>query len=49
MNEISTLARIQNPHVAGFIEMLKSARNYYFAYEFCNGGDMERIIKDRGG
>lgn len=37
MNEIQTLARINNPHVLKFIEMLKSSRNYYFVYEFCNG------------
>lgn len=37
MNEIQTLARINNPYVLKFIEMLKSSRNYYFVYEFCNG------------
>ena len=26
--------------------MLKSSRNYYFIYEFCNGGTLEKIILD---
>lgn len=44
MNEIQTLARINNPHVVKFIEMLKSSRNYYFVYEYCNGSTLESII-----
>ena len=46
MNEIQTLARISNPYVVKFIEMLKSSRNYYFVYEFCNGGTLENIITE---
>jgi serine/threonine-protein kinase ULK/ATG1 len=48
MNEIQTLARISNPYVLKFIEMLKSSRNYYFVYEFCNGGTLENVITEHG-
>lgn len=48
MNEIQTLARIANPYVLKFIEMLKSSRNYYFVYEFCSGGTLENIITEHG-
>ena len=36
MNEIQILSQINNPYVMKFVEMLKSARNYYFVYEFCS-------------
>ncbi|KAM3133531.1 hypothetical protein pb186bvf_014373 [Paramecium bursaria] len=48
MNEIQTLARINNPYVLKFIEMLKSSRNYYFVYEFCNGQTLEQVIQEQG-
>jgi len=44
MNEIQTLARINNPYIVKFIEMLKTKNNYYFVYEYCNGGTLEDII-----
>lgn len=42
------MARISNPYVLKFIEMLKSSRNYYFVYEFCNGNTLENIINEHG-
>lgn len=41
MNEIQALARISNKNVVQFIEMIKTSSNYYFVYEFCNGGDLD--------
>ena len=46
MNEIQTLARINNPYVLRFIEMLKSSKNYYFVYEYCSGGTLEQLINE---
>mmetsp|Transcript_24058 Transcript_24058/g.21076 ORF Transcript_24058/g.21076 Transcript_24058/m.21076 type:complete len:308 (-) Transcript_24058:978-1901(-) len=46
-NEIKTLARITNPNVVRFIEMLKTANNTYLVYEFCNGGTVEDQITKR--
>ena len=28
--------------------MLKTTNNYYFVYEFCNGGTLERYLKEHG-
>ncbi|KRX07982.1 Protein kinase-like domain [Pseudocohnilembus persalinus] len=46
MNEIQTLAQIDNPHVVKFHEMLKSKNHYYFVYEYCNGGDLEAKLEN---
>ena len=44
-NEIKTLARINNPNVVRFIEMLKTVNNMYLVYEFCEGGTLEDILQ----
>jgi serine/threonine protein kinase len=44
-NEIKTLARINNPNVIKFIEMLKTANNMYLVYEYCDGGTLEDILQ----
>ena len=31
-----------------FIEILKTANNYYFVYEFCNGGTLEKMLHTHG-
>ena len=46
-NEIKTLARINNPNVVRFIEMLKTVNNMYLVYEFCEGGTLEDHIRKR--
>ena len=28
--------------------MLKTVNNFYFVYEFCNGGTLEKQLKERG-
>ena len=48
MNEINTLAQISNPHIVKFVEMIKTLHNYYFVYEFCNGGTLEKVLYERG-
>lgn len=47
MNEIQTLARIDNPNIVKFYEMLKTPNNYYFVYEFCNNGTLEDLLKTK--
>lgn len=47
MNEIQTLARINNPYIIKFLEMLKTKNHYYFVYEYCNGGTLEDIINSQ--
>ena len=41
LNEIKTLSQINSENVVRFIELLKSANNAYFVYEFCNGGTLD--------
>jgi serine/threonine-protein kinase ULK/ATG1 len=49
INEIQTLSKIEDTtHVVRFIEILKTANNYYFVYEYCNGGTLEEEIKAMG-
>lgn len=44
-NEIKILKMIEDHrHVVTFIELLKSQNNYYFVYEYCNGGTLEGIL-----
>jgi serine/threonine protein kinase len=28
--------------------MLKTVNNFYFVYEYCNGGTLEKLLKERG-
>ncbi|KAL4497423.1 hypothetical protein ABPG73_020520 [Tetrahymena malaccensis] len=44
MNEIRTLAKIDNPNCVKFQEMLKTSNNMYLIYEYCNGGTLEQAI-----
>lgn len=41
MNEIRTLAKIDNPNCVKFMEMLKTSNNMYLIYEYCSGGTLE--------
>jgi hypothetical protein len=27
--------------------MLKTVNNYYFVYEYCNGGTLEKLLKEK--
>ena len=48
LNEIDVLSRIDSPHIVKFIEILKTANNFYFFYEYCNEGTLEQKIKKFG-
>ncbi len=49
MNEINILSNMErNEHVIGYYDMLKSKTNFYFVYDFCNGGTLQYILdKDK--
>lgn len=49
VNEINTLSNIEpSPHIVRYVEMLKTNNNFYFVYEFCNGGTLEKLLKQEG-
>ena len=47
-NEIESLTAVDNDHILGFYEVLRSPNNTYFVYEFCNGGDLEGYFEKKG-
>lgn len=45
VNEINILSSIEsNPHIIRYYDMLKTTNNFYFIYEFCNGGTLENML-----
>lgn len=46
-NEINILTKINHPNIIRFIEMLRTANNYYLVYEYCNGGTLGDYIKTK--
>jgi len=45
VNEISILKKIKNnANVVKFLELLRTSNNYYFVYEYCNGGTLSNQI-----
>ena len=46
-NEIAILSKINNVNIIKFVEMLRTANNYYLVYEFCNGGTLAEHIKSK--
>ena len=48
LNEIEVLSKICSPHIVTFIEILKTINNFYFFYEYCNGGTLDQMIRQKG-
>ena len=40
MNEVKALKKLDNPHIIKFIDILRSKRNTYYVYEYCNQGNL---------
>ena len=41
VNEINILSNIEvHQHIIRYYDMLKTTNNFYFIYEFCNGGTL---------
>lgn len=47
VNEINILSQIRNESefIVNYIDMLKTSNNFYFVYEFCNGGTLDKLIQ----
>ena len=46
-NEIQILEAINNENIIQFVEILKSANNVYFVYEYCNEGTLENVLFEK--
>ena len=45
-NEIKVLGMVGAcPHIITYYEKLVSKNNYYFVYEFCNGGTLKQYLE----
>ena len=48
VNEINILTNIsKNEHIIKYIDMLKTPNNFYFVYEYCNGGTLETHLQKK--
>ena len=39
-NELSVLKSIKNENIVKFVEIMRSANNTYYVYEYCNVGNL---------
>ncbi|MBS1890112.1 MAG: protein kinase family protein [Actinobacteria bacterium] len=47
--EAAVLRKCRNENVIGLVEDFRTTRNIYICMEYCNGGDLEGYIKNKGG
>ena len=46
INEINILSNLEPcDHIIKYYDMLKTVNNFYFVYEYCNGGTLEQLLK----
>lgn len=46
VHEINILTNIEkNSHIITYFDMLKTQNNFYFVYEYCNGGTLEGMLR----
>ena len=41
------MKKLDNVNIVGFVEILRSSNNTYYVYEYCNGGDLEKYLKNK--
>ena len=47
-NEISILSKCNHKNIVRLEEFIKTANNYYLVFEFCDGGDLHKYLKQHG-
>lgn len=48
VHEINILTNIdKNKHIITYYDMLKTQNNFYFVYEYCNGGTLEGLLRKK--
>jgi serine/threonine protein kinase len=48
MTEVSVMREITHPNILHLFEFLRSKDNYYLVLQYCNQGDMEHYMKQKG-
>lgn len=46
-NEIGILSRVESPNVIQLYDIQKTPNNFYLFMQFCNGGDLEHLLRER--
>ncbi|CAK82447.1 unnamed protein product (macronuclear) [Paramecium tetraurelia] len=46
--EVSLWKQMDHPNIVKFIDFSETPNNIYFFLEYCNGGDLDMLIKDKG-
>lgn len=47
-NEVELWKQLDHINIVKFIEFSETPNNIYFFLEFCDSGDLEKVIKKRG-
>ncbi len=47
--EIDLMMNIKNEYVLSLVDAKKTQNNIYIFFEFCNGGDLRRLLEAKGG
>ena len=48
-SEIEIMKKLDNPHIAKFIDTHESLNNIYIVMEYCDGGTFTNYLYKRGG
>lgn len=43
------MMNIKNDYVLALVDAKKTQNNIYIFFEFCNGGDLRRLLEAKGG
>lgn len=47
-NEVQLWKELDHPNIVKFIDFSETPNNIYFFLEYCNGGDLDKLIKAQG-
>jgi len=47
-NEVNLWKQLSHPNIVKFIDFSETSNNIYLFLEYCNGGDLDKLIKSRG-
>ncbi len=46
--EIDTMKRLSHPHIVKLLSVYQTPNNTYIIAEYCNGGDLRDVVRQRG-